>query len=111
MVIYILCECLQIYAIACTIVVEAPRFAHQGGSETPRSALQVGHPRTSATCGRHPPCQMTHVIRVMYLILILIQSPLSHRLGWNRVEWLKLTGKYSEPSGHLESLLFLADYS
>eukprot|EP01044_Picomonas_judraskeda_P001520 COSAG03_NODE_92_length_13295_cov_193.147014_3_plen_166_part_00 len=46
-----------------TIVVEAPRFAHQGGSETPRSALQVGLPRTSATCGRHPPCQMTHVIK------------------------------------------------
>ena len=30
-VIYILCECSQIYAIACTIVVEAPRFAHQVG--------------------------------------------------------------------------------
>ena len=31
MVIYILCECSHIYAIACTIVVEAPRFAHQVG--------------------------------------------------------------------------------
>ena len=27
----------------------------RGGSQTPRSALQVGHPRTSTTCGRHPP--------------------------------------------------------
>eukprot|EP01043_Picozoa_sp_COSAG02_P017809 COSAG02_NODE_816_length_16859_cov_15.645764_15_plen_47_part_00 len=33
-----------------------------------------------------------------------------HRLGWNRVEYVKITGKYSAPSGHLESLLFLADY-
>jgi hypothetical protein len=46
----------------------------------------------------------------------------SHRLGWNRVDYAKLIDIYSNicdkydesrapPADHLESLLFLADYS
>ena len=85
-------------AIASSILTGGTENALINTAECARTRLtERSHP--SPPPGHEPPLRI-------YFIRIRI----SHGLGWNRVEYVKLTGKYSEPSGHLESLLFLADY-
>eukprot|EP01043_Picozoa_sp_COSAG02_P021427 COSAG02_NODE_1088_length_14670_cov_237.088326_13_plen_70_part_00 len=44
----------------------------------------------------------------LYLHRSQNRALISHRLGWNRVESVKLTGKYSEPSVATSSRCFFS---